>query len=78
MFELSRTPDVTISGYRVAFHPNEHNSCPGCSKSNWMIGRMTAECAFCGTALPLHGGGTFGTGLFRSRARPIPPLTLAA
>lgn len=66
------------AGYRIAFRPHEHNACPGCGKSNWIVGRMTAECAFCATALPLHGGGTFGTGLFRSSARPVPPLDLAA
>jgi hypothetical protein len=32
---------------------NETNYCPGCGRTHWMIGRATAECAFCGTALPL-------------------------
>lgn len=27
--------------------------CPGCAKSQWSIGRATADCAFCHTALPL-------------------------
>lgn len=27
--------------------------CPGCNRSHWIIGRVTAECCFCGTALPL-------------------------
>lgn len=27
--------------------------CPGCGRSNWTIGRLSAECAFCATALPL-------------------------
>lgn len=27
--------------------------CPGCSRTNWLVGRTTAECAFCGMALPL-------------------------
>jgi hypothetical protein len=37
---------------------------------------MTAECAFCATAIPLEGGGSFGTGLFTTRGRPelAPPL----
>ena len=27
--------------------------CPGCSRSQWHVGRLMAECAFCSTALPL-------------------------
>lgn len=26
-------------------------ACPGCSKGNWIIGRFSAECAYCGTSL---------------------------
>jgi hypothetical protein len=29
------------------------NHCPGCGRIQWLIGRVSAECAFCGTALPL-------------------------
>jgi hypothetical protein len=29
------------------------NHCPGCGRTQWLIGRMSAECAFCSTALPL-------------------------
>lgn len=35
----------------MTYHPNTH--CPGCGRRHWIIGRMTAECAFCGTALLL-------------------------
>jgi hypothetical protein len=55
------------SGYRVAYRPHESNHCPGCGKSQWLIGRLTAECAFCATALPLIAGGSFGTGVVRQR-----------
>jgi hypothetical protein len=58
----------THSGYRVAYRPQEVNHCPGCGKSHWMIGRMTAECAFCGTALPLIAGASMGNGLIRHRS----------
>ncbi len=61
-----------LTGYRVAYRPHETNHCPGCGNSHWMIGRMTAECAFCGTALPLVAGANFGTGL-RHR-QPAPAL----
>ena len=56
------------SGYRVAYHQHETNHCPGCGKSHWMIGRLTAECAFCGTALPLISGASSGSGMFRQRS----------
>ena len=32
---------------------HEGNSCPGCGRTHWHIGRVTAECAFCGTTLLL-------------------------
>lgn len=55
------------TGYRIAYRQEEANHCPGCGQSQWILGRMTAECACCGTALPLRVGGSFGYGLFRSR-----------
>lgn len=36
----------------MTYIDGEVNRCPGCNRSNWYIGRMSAECAFCGTALP--------------------------
>ncbi|MCB2014181.1 MAG: hypothetical protein R3E11_03230 [Sphingobium sp.] len=52
---LSPAP-VMERGFRLAY--NEANAapmpCPGCGHSNWRIGRVTAECAFCDTALPLE------------------------
>lgn len=38
--------------------------CPGCSRSHWHVGRLSAECAFCATALPLEESVT-GAGVFR-------------
>jgi hypothetical protein len=40
-------------GFRPIYRANETNHCPGCGRSQWIIGRITAECAFCATALPL-------------------------
>jgi len=31
----------------------EINHCPGCWRSQWIVGRRSAQCAFCGYALPL-------------------------
>ena len=38
---------------RLAYRPGYHTACPGCGKSNWLVGRTTAECGYCATALPL-------------------------
>jgi hypothetical protein len=40
-------------GYHAMYHDGEVNHCPGCGRTHWIIGRMSAECAFCATALPL-------------------------
>lgn len=40
-------------GYFAAYHEHEVNHCPGCGRTHWVIGRVSAECAFCSTALPL-------------------------
>ncbi len=40
-------------GYRVVFHDDRINHCPACGRSQWHVGRSTAECAFCAAAIPL-------------------------
>lgn len=50
-------------GYLPVYHMGELNRCPGCLRSQWFIGRSTAECAFCGTALPLEHTGFEGISL---------------
>ena len=49
-FEL----DLSARGYQVLFRANETNRCPGCGHAQWLVGRITAECCICGTALPLE------------------------
>lgn len=39
--------------YAPTYHADTLNYCPGCSGTHWLIGRMTAQCARCDTALPL-------------------------
>ncbi len=34
------------------YYPQEVNHCPGCSGTSWYLGRFSAECAKCHTALP--------------------------
>ena len=52
-------------GYHVVYREHEVNHCPGCGRTHWLIGRMSAECAFCATALPL------AEASMRSHNRPI-------
>lgn len=40
-------------GYAPLYHLDTVNHCPACGHTHWHIGRSTAECAFCETALPL-------------------------
>jgi len=54
-----------LTGYRVAYRTEQQNYCPGCGGSHWVVGRLTAECAFCATALPLVAAGASGNGLIR-------------
>lgn len=44
----------TLAGPLVAYREGSTNHCPGCRRSHWHVGRITAECAFCATALPLE------------------------
>ena len=40
-------------GHHIVYRANVQNHCPGCGRSQWFIGRISAECGFCGTAVPL-------------------------
>lgn len=40
-------------GHHIVYRANEANHCPGCGRSQWYIGRISAECGFCGTAVSL-------------------------
>lgn len=46
--------DPAVRGYHAVYRDDEVNHCPGCGRTHWYLGRMLAECAFCGTALPLQ------------------------
>ena len=53
--ETRRDPfDPSARGYHAVYRENEANHCPGCGRTHWYLGRLSAECAFCGTALPLQ------------------------
>jgi hypothetical protein len=45
--------DPQARGWVTVYRHDVANYCPGCSRSHWLVGRTSAECAFCATALPL-------------------------
>jgi hypothetical protein len=51
------TPSFTATlanrGHHIVYRANADNHCPGCGRSQWLIGRISAECGFCGAAVPL-------------------------
>ena len=61
--------DPALRGLYVAYRPDEVNRCPGCGRAHWIVGRFSAECAFCATALPLANTGMLGSGTFRRAHR---------
>jgi hypothetical protein len=69
-----RTPfNPNARGYHAVYRDNEINHCPGCGRTHWIIGRVSAECAFCSTALPLmeaHTRGPAPAPVFWSGSRP--------
>jgi hypothetical protein len=70
--------DPARRGYHVVFRENQVNHCPGCGRSHWYVGRLSAECGFCGTALPRVEALTTGAGLFVSRGRPLGDFATAS
>jgi hypothetical protein len=69
--------DPQNRGYCVAYRENEVNHCPGCGRTHWYVGRVSAECGFCATALPLVAATSRGAGT-RSRGHRPPALSEAA
>lgn len=59
--DLCMSHDPASRGYSVLYREREINHCPGCGRTHWYIGRQTAECAFCSTALPLEASLRSGT-----------------
>jgi hypothetical protein len=53
-FATGRTHDPVMRGYNIVYRESSQNHCPGCGQSQWLIGRVMAQCAFCETALPLE------------------------
>ena len=45
--------NIAQRGSGIVYRENHANHCPGCGRSQWYVGRVSAECGFCATALPL-------------------------
>lgn len=70
MVAIMRAPDPRKRGLHVVYRQDQPNHCPGCGRSHWHVGRLSAECGFCGTALPLPDATRhLGDGLFLQRGR---------
>jgi hypothetical protein len=69
-----RTLGVELAGrgHHVVYRAEETNRCPGCGRAQWHVGRQTAECAFCGTAIALAEAKWVGS------ARPAAPVETEA
>lgn len=60
MQTASRTAQPPFaSGFSPLYHAGAANHCPSCTRQQWIVGRMVAECVFCGTALPLEQFSTY-------------------
>ena len=46
--------DPAQRGYHAVYREDATNHCPGCGRTHWFVGRLSAECGFCATALPLE------------------------
>jgi hypothetical protein len=60
--------DPSKRGFMLTYRENETNTCPGCAKSHWYVGRVSAECHFCGVVLPLPQGNSHP---FNANAKPV-------
>jgi hypothetical protein len=64
----AREPDRARRVFPV-YLPGQPNPCPGCGGLQWLVGRVSAECAACATALPLIEAGAGGAGAVRTPRR---------
>ena len=70
--DLGLKHDPAVRGYHAVSREHEVNHCPGCGRTHWLIGRMSAECAFCTTALPLENAPMIAGGaIVRTIRRPV-------
>lgn len=54
-------------GYAALYRQGQVNHCPGCGRTHWYVGRVSAECGFCATAVPLQDASTRGAAAIHTR-----------
>jgi hypothetical protein len=69
---LNRAHDPAVRGYHAVYRENQINHCPGCGRTHWYVGRISAECGFCETALPLAEATARGMGTHARHQRRLP------
>lgn len=67
-----------LTGYKITYREGEVNHCPGCGRSHWIMGRVSAECSVCGTALPYKNGSSSGSGTITKRGAKLEFVTATA
>ncbi|HWH22016.1 MAG TPA: hypothetical protein VNT25_01815 [Allosphingosinicella sp.] len=58
-------------GFAPVYRENKVNQCPGCGRTQWYVGRISAECCFCATALPLSEHSVVKNGRHVRENRPV-------
>jgi hypothetical protein len=72
------TLDLANRGLGLLYRPGIANFCPGCGRTHWFVGRFSAECGFCGTALPLVQASGAGSSTHSQKSRTQGPFVWAA
>lgn len=77
MLRTTHRPDDSFAsnllqrGLQPVYHEHKTNQCPGCGRTQWYVGRISAECCFCATALPLSDASVRRNARHTSENRPI-------
>ncbi|ATI81477.1 hypothetical protein A6768_24915 [Sphingobium yanoikuyae] len=50
---------LATKGFMPLYRAGEPNRCPGCGGQQWIVGRMMAECGYCGSAVPMESFSTY-------------------
>jgi hypothetical protein len=66
MYQGGSSAGGGASRVRLAYRLSETNHCPDCGQAQWFVGRLSAECAFCQTALPISGVHLLASGVTRT------------
>ena len=67
--QLFGTHDHALRRAYAVYCPENPDPCPVCGGRQWLVGRVSAECAGCATALPLVETGQIDAGLIRGSLR---------